>query len=396
MAPFTPFFAALSESLEMIVTTMVTTPAMIKTPITTTNIFNTRKPGESPVFSLASVWSSLPAMTSLKSTLLTINAEDPAFDHLLEDSNLDRLDRWLAERVAVLPNAPDLSRSRLKALILDGQVSTGGATITDPSITVKPDQEYQILVPPPIADTPLPQDIPLDIAYEDEHLIVVNKPSKIAVHPAPGSLDTTMVNALLAHCGDSLSGIGGVRRPGIVHRLDKDTTGLMVVAKSDEAHHGLVHQFAARTIGRSYIALVWGSVAQLEGRIEGPIGRSRRNRKKMAVTTHGGKSAATRYKTLKRYREIATLVECRLESGRTHQIRVHMTHIGHGLIGDPLYGGGDRRKGSSDIEVAAAKKMGRQALHANSLEFTHPVTKELVSFSSDMPGDFARLVSVFE
>jgi 23S rRNA pseudouridine1911/1915/1917 synthase len=389
-------FLALSDSLDTMVTTMVTTPAMIKNPITTTKIFNTFMPGESPVFSLASVWSSLPAMTSLKSTLLTISAEDPAFDNLLEGSNLDRLDRWLAERVAVLPDAPDLSRSRLKALILDGQVSTGGATITDPSITVKPDQEYQILVPPPIADTPLPQNIPLVIAFEDEHLIVVNKPPKIAVHPAPGSLDTTMVNALLAHCGDSLSGIGGVRRPGIVHRLDKDTTGLMVVAKSDEAHHGLVHQFAARTIGRSYIALVWGMVAQLEGRIEGPIGRSRRNRKKMAVTTHGGKSAATRYKVLKRYREIATLVECRLESGRTHQIRVHMTHIGHGLIGDPLYGGGDRRKGSSDIEVAAAKKIGRQALHANSLEFTHPVTKELVSFSSDMPDDFARLVSVFE
>ena len=393
---FTSCLLALSEILDTMVTTMVITPAMIKTPITTTRIFNTLRPSESPVFSLASVWSSLPAMTSLKSILLTISADDPAFDHLLEGSNLDRLDRWLAERVAVLPDAPDLSRSRLKALILDGQISTGGATITDPSIAVKPDQAFQILVPPPIADTPLPQDIPLNIAFEDEHLIVVNKPPQIAVHPAPGSLDTTLVNALLAHCGDSLSGIGGVRRPGIVHRLDKNTTGLMVVAKSDEAHHGLVHQFAARTIGRSYIALVWGSVAQLEGRIEGPIGRSRRNRKKMAVTTHGGKSAATQYKVLKRYREIATLVECRLESGRTHQIRVHMTHIGHGLIGDPLYGGGDRRKGSSEIEVAAAKKMARQALHANSLEFTHPVTDKLVTFSSEMPGDFARLVSVFD
>jgi 23S rRNA pseudouridine1911/1915/1917 synthase len=348
------------------------------------------------VFSLASVWSSLPAMTSLKNTLLTIGADDPAFDEIPGNSNLDRLDRWLAERVAVMPDAPDLSRSRLKALILGGQVSMGGETITDPSVTVKPDQDYQILVPPPVADTPLPQDIPLDVVFEDEHLIIVNKPPGLPAHPAPGSLDTTLVNALLAHCGDSLSGIGGVRRPGIVHRLDKDTTGLMVVAKSDEAHHGLVHQFAARTIGRSYIALVWGSVAQFEGRIEGPIGRSRRNRKKMAVTTHGGKSAATRYKVLKRFREIATLVECRLESGRTHQIRVHMTHIGHGLIGDPLYGGGDRRKGSTDIEVAAAKQMGRQALHANSLAFIHPVTDEEISFTSDMPDDFARLVSVFE
>ena len=335
-------------------------------------------------------------MTSLKNTRVIINADDPAFEYIAGDSNQDRLDRWLAERVAVLPDAPDLSRSRLKALILDGQVTSSGETITDPSVAVKQGQVFEILVPPPIADTPLPQDIPLDIVFEDEHLIVVNKPPGIAVHPAPGSLDTTLVNALLAHCGDSLSGIGGVRRPGIVHRLDKDTTGLMVVAKSDEAHHGLVHQFAARTIGRSYIALVWGFVAQFEGRIDGPIGRSRRNRKKMAVTSSGGKSAATNYKVLKRFREIATLVECRLESGRTHQIRVHMTHIGHGLIGDPLYGGGDRRKGSSDLEVAAAKRMGRQALHANSLAFIHPVTDEEVSFTSDLPDDFKLLVSVFE
>ncbi len=328
--------------------------------------------------------------------MVTISADDPAFDHILDAPGAERLDRWLAERVAALPDTPDLSRSRLKTLILDGRVTAGGETITDPSAAVKPGSSYQILVPPPVADTPLPQDIPLTIIFEDRHLIVLDKPPGIAVHPAPGSLDSTLVNALLAHCGDGLSGIGGVRRPGIVHRLDKDTTGLMVVAKSDEAHHGLVHQFAARTIGRSYLALVWGAVAQIEGRIEGPIGRSRRNRKKMAVTSHGGKSAATNYRVLKRFREIATLVECRLESGRTHQIRVHMTHIGHGLVGDPLYGAGDRRKGSSDDEVAAAKRMGRQALHANSLAFTHPVTGEEVSFTSDMPDDFRELVAAFE
>ena len=392
---FTSCLSALSEILDTMVTTMVITPAMIKTPITTTRIFNTLRPSESPVFSLASVWSSLPAMTSLKSTLLTISADDPAFDHLLEGSNLDRLDRWLAERVAVLPDAPDLSRSRLKALILDGQISTGGATITDPSMPVKPGQDYEILVPKPTSATPEAQAIPLIVVHEDEHLIVIDKPPGMAAHPAPGTHDGTLVNALLAHCGDSLSGIGGVRRPGIVHRLDKDTTGLMVVAKSDEAHHGLVHQFAARTIGRSYLALVWGEVALMEGRIDGSIGRSRRNRKKMAVTTHGGKAAATRYRVLKRFHGIATLVECRLESGRTHQIRVHMTHIGHALIGDPVYGGGDRRKGATAIEVGAAHAIGRQALHANSLEFNHPVTKELVSLSSEMPDDFTRLVSVF-
>jgi 23S rRNA pseudouridine1911/1915/1917 synthase len=186
-----------------------------------------------------------------------------------------------------------------------------------------------------------------------------------------------------------------VRRPGIVHRLDKDTTGLMVAAKSDEAHHGLVHQFAARTIKRSYIALVWGVPERPEGRIEGPIGRSRRNRKKMAVTTHGGKPAATNYRVLERFHDIASLVECRLESGRTHQIRVHMTHIGHAVIGDPMYGGGDRRKGASAAEVDAAKALGRQALHANSLVFHHPRGGELVSFTQAMPDDMERLVAVF-
>jgi 23S rRNA pseudouridine1911/1915/1917 synthase len=338
-------------------------------------------------------------MTSHNNTLLRISAEvadlSPDVYPAGDLAKAERLDRWLATHVASMPDTPELSRSRLKALILEGHVSIGGATITDPSAAVKPGQDYEILIPEPTSATPEAQAIPLIVVHEDEHLIVIDKPPGMAAHPAPGTHDGTLVNALLAHCGDSLSGIGGVRRPGIVHRLDKDTTGLMVVAKSDEAHHGLVHQFAARTIGRSYLALVWGEVALMQGRIEGPIGRSRRNRKKMAVTNHGGKAAATRYRVLKRFHGIATLVECRLESGRTHQIRVHMTHIGHALIGDPVYGGGDRRKGATTIEVGAAHAMRRQALHANSLEFSHPVTKELVSFSSEMPDDFARLVSVF-
>lgn len=324
--------------------------------------------------------------------MLHIAADDLAPD----EANLDRVDRWLAGRVAGLAGAPDLSRSRIKALIQDGRVSAGGATITDPSSTVKPGLSYQISIPAPIPADPLAQAIDLTVVHEDKDLIIIDKPAGMVVHPAPGASDGTLVNALLAHCGNSLSGIGGVRRPGIVHRLDKDTTGLMVAAKSDEAHHGLVHQFAARTIGRSYLALIWGIPERPEGRIEGPIGRSRRNRKKMAVTTHGGKPAATNYRVLERFGTIACLVECRLESGRTHQIRVHMTHIGHAVIGDPMYGGGDRRKGATVAMMEAVKAFGRQALHANSLAFRHPVSGDAVSFAQAMPDDMTRLVAVFK
>lgn len=300
--------------------------------------------------------------------------------------NTDRVDRWLAARLAEMPDAPKLSRSRLKNLILDGRVSAGDATITDPSGAVKPGQTYRIDVPPPEPAEPEPEAISLTVVYEDDDLIVVDKPAGMVVHPAPGSSEGTLVNALLAHCGNSLSGIGGVRRPGIVHRIDKDTSGLMVVAKRDEAHHGLVVQFAAHSIERLYRAVVRGIPPKPSGRIEGPIGRSARNRKKMAVTSKG-KPAVTHYKVLERFGERAALIQCQLETGRTHQIRVHMTHIGHPLIGDPVYGRGSRAGDPEEV-----KTFGRQALHAAVLGFEHPISKEFLRFESPVPADMERLI----
>lgn len=310
-------------------------------------------------------------------------------------NNLDRLDRWLAEHISTLTSAPKLSRTRLKNLIQSGCISLNGKIILDPSSPVKLRQKYTIDIPEPTSATPEPQLIKLDIIYEDDHLIVINKAARMVVHPAPGSWDGTLVNALLAHCGNSLSGIGGVRRPGIVHRLDKDTTGLIVVAKSDEAHHHLVHQFAARTIKRSYEALIWGAPENTKGRIDLPIGRSRRNRKKMAVTLHGGKSAATNYKVLENFNNTASLIECQLESGRTHQIRVHFSHIGHSIIGDPLYGGSDNRTNNFGPDIELIKKFGRQALHATSLEFIHPQQRELICFSAPQPIEMQYLIGAF-
>ena len=330
-------------------------------------------------------------MTLRDETVLLIRSAAPT----QSEQPTDRLDRWLADQVAALPDAPDLSRSRIKALLLEGCVSVSGVTVTDPSTPVKPDRNYRIRVPAPTSASPRPEATALDIVHEDADLIVIDKPAGMVVHPAPGTPDHTLVNALLHHCGDSLSGIGGVRRPGIVHRLDKDTTGVMVIAKNDETHHALTHQFAARTVQRTYVALVWGVPDRAEGRIEGDIGRSQRNRKKMAVTQRGGRSAATRFRVIARYHGIASLIECRLESGRTHQIRVHMSHIGHSIIGDTLYGSGDRRRGAIEDEIAAARALGRQALHANFLEFEHPARRERVAFSRDMPPTMRQLVTIF-
>lgn len=304
----------------------------------------------------------------------------------MRDETTDRIDRWLAGRLAEMADVPKLSRSRLKNLILDGRVSAGEATIADPSEAVKPGQTYRIAVPTPEPADPEPEAISLTVIYEDDHLIVVDKPAGMVVHPAPGSTEGTLVNALLAHCGGSLSGIGGVRRPGIVHRIDKDTSGLMVVAKSDEAHHGLVVQFAAHTIDRLYRAITRGVPSKTVDRIEGPIGRSQRNRKKMAVTAKG-KAAVTHYKLLERFGTRAALVECRLETGRTHQIRVHMTHIGHPLIGDPLYGRGHK---AGDPEYV--RGFARQALHAAVIGFEHPLTKERLRFESPLPADMEALL----
>ena len=283
----------------------------------------------------------------------------------------------------------------MKILILDGLVSADGATIPDPSAPVKPGSVYALTVPAPRPIETEPQDMALDILHEDASVIVLDKPAGLAVHPAPGSPDGTLVNALLAHCGGSLSGIGGALRPGIVHRLDKDTSGLLVVAKTDEAHHGLMHQFAARTVERRYRALLWGVPDPPAGRVDGAIGRDRRNRKRMAVTSRGGKPAGTRYRVERRFGTRASLVECRLESGRTHQIRVHMTHIGHPPVGDRLYGSGHRRKGASKEQVAAARTLGRQALHAHVLAFDHPDDGGWMAFERDMPADMAATVRCF-
>ncbi|MBF0327202.1 MAG: RluA family pseudouridine synthase [Alphaproteobacteria bacterium] len=304
-----------------------------------------------------------------------------------------RLDKWLAARL------PDLSRTRIKALIDEGQVSAAGLTITDGSARVKPGQTFAVAVPPDAPAEPEPQDIALTVVHEDDDLIVIDKPAGLVVHPAPGSPDQTLVNALLAHCGDSLSGIGGVRRPGIVHRLDKDTSGLMVAAKNDRAHHALAAQFEAHTIERAYQALVWGTPVPPAGEIEGNIGRSGADRKKMAVVKSGGKPALTRYKVLQTFLGGAvSLVECRLATGRTHQIRVHMTSIGHPLVGDQTYGRSRaaRLKTASPDLRESLSRFPRQALHAYLLGFLHPTSGYMLKFLADFPCDIKELIHLLD
>src|SRR3982750_4006150 len=272
-----------------------------------------------------------------------------------------RLDRALAAVV------PTLSRERLKSLIRSGAVEAEGEAVRDPALKVRGEEAFRVAVPEPSPAHNQPQDIPLNIIFEDDHLLVVDKPAGLVVHPAAGNFDGTLVNALLHHCGDSLSGIGGVARPGIVHRIDKDTSGLLVVAKNDVAHEGLAKQFAAHSIDRRYLAVVSGVPKTSEGTVDAPLARSSANRKKIAIVEEGrGKRAVTHWKRLKAFKE-AALVECRLETGRTHQVRVHMASIGHPLVGDPVYGG----SGKAHQELGFQ----RQALHAAQLGFTHPVTK---------------------
>jgi 23S rRNA pseudouridine1911/1915/1917 synthase len=306
----------------------------------------------------------------------------------------ERLDRFLAAAVGAA--LPGLSRSRVKALIAGGQVRAGAATITEPSHRVKPGTVYEIRLPP--AEEPLPrgQKLPLDVVYEDAHLIVVDKPAGMVVHPAPGNPDRTLVNALIAHCGGSVAGIGGVRRPGIVHRLDKDTSGLIVAAKTDAAHAGLTAQFAGRRIERAYAAVVWGVPAPARGEIAGNIGRDPRHRKRMAVLARGGKPALTRYRVERALASgAAALLDCRLATGRTHQIRVHLAHIGHPLIGDPVYAGRFRRRARTLPEAAGAAiaAFARQALHARLLGFVHPVTGQKLRFESPLPADLRELIA---
>jgi 23S rRNA pseudouridine1911/1915/1917 synthase len=292
-----------------------------------------------------------------------------------------RLDRALAAAV------PTLSRERLKSLIRSGAVETDGAAVRDPALKVKGDEELRVAVPEPSAAHNQPQDIPLAIAFEDEHLLVLDKPAGLVVHPAAGNLDGTLVNALLHHCAGELSGIGGVARPGIVHRIDKDTSGLLVVAKTDVAHEGLARQFAAHSVDRRYLAIVSGVPKASGGSVDAPLARSAANRKKIAIVEgHRGKRAVTHWRRLQLLRD-AALVECRLETGRTHQVRVHMASIGHPLLGDPVYG----RSGKTHGKLLKDLGFQRQALHAAELGFTHPVTKRRLSFSSPMPADMQEL-----
>ena len=332
----------------------------------------------------------------------------------------DRLDKWI---VLV---APDLSRSRAQALINEGRLTVNGEVVTDVKHKVRSGGLYTLALPEPVDAEPQPEDIPLDILFEDEHLIVINKQAGLVVHPAPGTPSGTLVNALLHHCAGSLSGIGGVARPGIVHRLDKDTSGVMVAAKSEPAHNGLAALFEVHLIERAYLAVTRGAPRPLIGRVENRIARSESDRKKMAVVKERvsriqrgfededdsyerppkGRVAVTNYKVLEQFGKVdstsglpaATLTECRLETGRTHQIRVHMAHLGSPILGDPTYGKfrGLKVHGSGpaiDAAQEASRGFRRQALHAALLGFEHPVTGETQSFTSEPPADMQDLLS---
>ncbi len=308
----------------------------------------------------------------------------------------ERLDRFLGCEAARRRIA--LSRTRLKTLIEAGEVKVDGAVARDPSTRLSEGARIAFEAPPP-EDSPLiAEDIPLDVVYEDEHLIVIDKPAGLVVHPAPGHADGTLVNALIHHCGPSLSGVGGIRRPGIVHRLDKDTSGLLVAAKSDPAHRGLAELFAdhgrAGSLVREYLALVWGDFELTAGRIEAAIARHPRHREKMAVAPdERGRGAVTHWRLEEAFGP-ASLVSCRLETGRTHQIRVHMASIGHPLVGDSVYGAGFKTKAAQLAEDArsALGALGRQALHAAVLGFEHPITGAPLRFESPPPIDFSNLI----
>jgi 23S rRNA pseudouridine1911/1915/1917 synthase len=312
-----------------------------------------------------------------------------------------RLDRFLSMRL------PELSRTRVQSLIKQGRVSLGSATIVDVKYRVKPGERFALLVPPTAPAEPGAETIPLEVVYEDDALIVIDKPAGLVVHPGAGHAKGTLVNALIAHCGSSLSGIGGVARPGIVHRLDKDTSGLMVAAKTDRAHRDLAKQFAdhGRTgeLERGYLALVWGAPSRPHGTVDAPIGRHPSSRTKMAVLAAGkGREAITHWRVVETFgrgtEPVASLIACTLETGRTHQVRVHLAHIGHPLIGDPLYGQGFKSKLRKLPEPLRGKlaTLSRQALHAEHLAFVHPVSGTLLKFNSPLPADLTEIVAAFK
>ncbi len=303
-----------------------------------------------------------------------------------------RTDRFLADAIGTL------SRTRVKGLMQDGAVLCDGVALREASAPVRDGACYVVQPPAPVLARPAPQSIPFLILYEDSDIIVLDKPAGLVVHPAPGNEDGTLVNALLAHCGDSLPGIGGERRPGIVHRLDKDTSGVMVVAKTEQALATLSATFAARDLDRAYLALAWGAPSPIQGEIEGDIGRDPRDRKRMAIVTRGGKPARTGYRTLQSYGVSVSLLECVLATGRTHQIRVHLASIGYPLVGDPVY---LRRvpaaaKGLAAPARAALLDFPRQALHAARLGFAHPRTGLPLTFERPIPDDMRGLLAILQ
>ncbi len=327
-----------------------------------------------------------------------MSEEDTRFDFTVAPEEAGtRLDRFLAEREEIAAAA--LSRTRVKALIEEGRATINGRPTTDASRRLAPEEAVSLIVPPPEPAEPKGENIALNIVYEDPHLLVIDKPAGLVVHPASGHETGTLVNALIAHCGESLSGIGGVKKPGIVHRIDKDTTGLLVVAKTDAAHMGLSRLFADHGrklhLVREYEAFVWGAPDRAHGVVEAPIGRHAIHRERMAVVSPArGREAITHWETLENY-GVASRLACQLETGRTHQIRVHMAHLGHPLIGDSVYGAGFKTKTAllGDEAKAAVESLGRQALHAATLGFEHPVTGEELMFESPLPADLERLAA---
>lgn len=335
----------------------------------------------------------------------------PDNSHALTAGEADagtRLDKWLADRI------DGLTRSRLKALIEEGALSRDGAPHTDPSWKLRAGETY-VLTPPPVAPAePRGEDIPLSVLYEDGDIIVVDKPAGLVVHPAAGNWTGTLVNALIAHCGDSLSGVGGVARPGIVHRLDKDTSGVLIAAKHDAAHLALTQAFSVHDIERVYDAVVAGAPRPTVGVVDAALARASSDRKKMAVVNAerpGARRAVTHYRMREAYGRayaklagdaVASLIECRLETGRTHQIRTHMAHIGHPLIGDQVYGRGPGlpglRPGAANVDAAieAVRNFRRQALHARVLGFAHPITGQTLRFETPPPDDLASLINILK
>ena len=318
-----------------------------------------------------------------------------------------RLDQFLSAQGAV--QSENLSRTRVQALIEGGHVVVDGVAAAQAKAKTRAGQVVTIAIPDAAPAEPMGEDIALNIVFEDEHIVVVDKPAGLVVHPGAGNETGTLVNALIAHCGDTLSGIGGVKRPGIVHRLDKDTSGLLVIAKTDAAHQKLSRLFADHgrrlNLTRQYLALVWGAPDRQNGSVDAPIGRHAIQREKMAVVPAArGREAITHWRQLESFgrdregRPIASLIACELETGRTHQIRVHMAHIGHPLLGDQTYGAGFKTKASylGDSARAALVALNRQALHARALGFDHPVTGEVLSFESDPPSDFAALMGALK